>query len=125
MNDNTINNQNTQLNNENIRKRNTNNIESLIENINTNIKKEESYIEKRIKILNEIQSIIGEKKETIKIETFNTNLNNLIKKNPMTQTDKNILLSVGCFQIEKDGPNIIEKITGDFFNVMGFPLFPF
>ena len=43
----------------------------------------------------------------------------------LKQTDKNILLSVGCFQIEKDGPNIIEKTTGDFFNVMGFPLFPF
>ena len=43
----------------------------------------------------------------------------------LKQTNKNILLSVGCFQIEKDGPNIIEDIKGDFFNVMGFPLFPF
>ncbi len=101
MNDDTIDNQNTQLNNnENIRKRNTNNIESLIENIDTNIKKEESDIKKRIKILNEIQSIIGEKKETIKLETFNTNLNNLIKKNPMTQTDTIIL-------------NLVKKINKD------------
>ena len=38
---------------------------------------------------------------------------------------KQILSSVGCYQIEKNGPNIIERIDGDFFNVMGFPLFPF
>lgn len=33
--------------------------------------------------------------------------------------------SVGCYQIEKNGPLIIEDIKGDFFNVMGFPLFSF
>lgn len=38
---------------------------------------------------------------------------------------KGILNSVGCYEIEKLGPNIIEKIEGDFFNVMGLPLFPF
>lgn len=38
---------------------------------------------------------------------------------------KEILKSVGCYQLEKLGPNIIENIKGDFFNVMGFPLFPF
>ena len=38
---------------------------------------------------------------------------------------KDILGSVGCYQLEKRGPNIIEDISGDFFNVMGFPLFPF
>ena len=38
---------------------------------------------------------------------------------------KNILSSVGCYQLEEMGPNIIESIKGDFFNVMGFPLFPF
>ena len=37
----------------------------------------------------------------------------------------NILNSVGCYQIEKNGAIIIEKINGDFFSVMGFPLFPF
>ena len=36
-----------------------------------------------------------------------------------------ILNSVGCYQIEKKGPNIIENIKGDYFNVMGLPLFPF
>ena len=36
-----------------------------------------------------------------------------------------ILGSVGCYQIETGGANIIENIKGDYFNVMGFPLFPF
>ena len=36
-----------------------------------------------------------------------------------------ILGSVGCYQLEKLGPTIIEEITGDHFTVMGFPLFPF
>ena len=40
-------------------------------------------------------------------------------------TRKQILNSAGCYQIEALGPNIIESIKGDFFNVMGFPLFPF
>ena len=38
---------------------------------------------------------------------------------------KEILSAVGCFQIEKYGPLIIEDIEGDFFNVMGFPFFLF
>ena len=38
---------------------------------------------------------------------------------------KQILQSAGCYQIESCGPIIIENIKGDFFNVMGFPLFPF
>ena len=41
------------------------------------------------------------------------------------KTGKQILNCVGCYQIEKSGPNIVESIKGDFFNVMGFPLFPF
>jgi len=36
-----------------------------------------------------------------------------------------ILGSVGCYQLEKLGPTIIENIVGDHFNVMGFPIFPF
>ena len=38
---------------------------------------------------------------------------------------KDILSSVGCYQAEKFGPQIIRSINGDFFNVLGFPLFPF
>ncbi len=60
-------------------------------------------------------------KTTIKVRRLSRKeINEYLKK-----TDKSILLSVGCFQIEKEGPNIIENIKGDFFNVMGFPLFPF
>ena len=60
-------------------------------------------------------------KTTVKVRNLKRKeINEYLKK-----TDKSILLSVGCFQIEKEGPNIIENIKGDFFNVMGFPLFPF
>tara|TARA_B100000700_G_scaffold37126_1_gene36647 strand:- start:1037 stop:1633 length:597 start_codon:yes stop_codon:yes gene_type:complete len=60
-------------------------------------------------------------KTTIKIRKLsNKEINYYLKK-----TKKDILSSVGCFQIENDGPNIIESIKGDFFNVMGFPLFQF
>ena len=43
----------------------------------------------------------------------------------LKKTGKQILSSVGCYQIEKLGPQIIKLIKGDFFNVLGFPLFPF
>jgi septum formation protein len=43
----------------------------------------------------------------------------------LEKTGKNILYSVGCYQLEKLGPQIIKSIQGDFFNVLGFPLFPF
>ena len=36
---------------------------------------------------------------------------------------KQILNSVGCYQIEALGPLIIEETKGDFFNIMGLPLF--
>ena len=41
------------------------------------------------------------------------------------RSGKEVLQSVGCYQIEKRGPEIIQNIRGDFFNVMGFPLFDF
>ena len=44
-------------------------------------------------------------------------------KKYLKKTGKQILESVGCYQIESLGPNIIENINGDFFNVMGLPLF--
>ena len=43
----------------------------------------------------------------------------------LKKTGKNILSSVGCYQAEKLGPQIIRSINGYFFNVLGFPLFPF
>ena len=60
-------------------------------------------------------------KSSIKIRDLSEEeINYYLKK-----TGKKILFSVGCYQIESLGPNIIENIKGDFFNVMGFPLFPF
>ena len=46
-------------------------------------------------------------------------------KQYLKYTGKEILSSVGCYQLEKLGPQIIHSINGDFFNVLGFPLFPF
>ncbi len=43
----------------------------------------------------------------------------------LKKADKTILSSVGCYQAESQGPQIIKSIKGDFFNVLGFPLFPF
>ena len=41
----------------------------------------------------------------------------------LKKTGKRILKSVGCYQLESLGPQIIEEIKGDFFNVLGLPLF--
>ena len=58
---------------------------------------------------------------TIQMNTLNQKqIDTYLKK-----TGKNILSSVGCYQVEKLGPQIIKSIKGDFFNVLGFPLFPF
>ena len=43
--------------------------------------------------------------------------------NYLKKTGKQILDSVGCYQVEAAGPIIIENINGDFFNVMGLPVF--
>ncbi len=58
---------------------------------------------------------------TIHIKELNKEQINSYLKN----TGKDILSSVGCYQAEKLGPQIIKSIKGDFFNVLGFPLFPF
>ncbi len=50
-------------------------------------------------------------------------LNNKQINQYLNKTGTKILGSVGCYQIEALGPNIIEYIKGDFFNVMGLPLF--
>ncbi len=58
-------------------------------------------------------------KTYVKIRKLNNSeINTYLKK-----TGKQILSSVGCYQIESLGPNIIESIKGDYFNVMGLPLF--
>ena len=61
-------------------------------------------------------------------QTSTINMNALNQKQINTyleKTGKNILSSVGCYQVERLGPQIIKSIKGDFFNVLGFPLFPF
>ena len=67
-------------------------------------------------------------------EIWNNTQTTLVKVRKLTKKDidkylshcgKKILSSVGCFHLEEMGPNIIENIKGDFFNVLGFPLFPF
>ena len=58
---------------------------------------------------------------TIHIKKLNHKEINIYLKN----AGKDILSSVGCYQAEKLGPQIIKSINGDFFNVLGFPLFPF
>jgi len=60
-------------------------------------------------------------KTTVKIRKISQKEVDLYLK----KVGKKILNSVGCYRLEKEGPNIIENIWGDFFNVMGFPLFPF
>jgi len=60
-------------------------------------------------------------KTIVKIRNISQKEADLYLKN----VGKEILNSVGCYRLEKEGPNIIENIKGDFFNVMGFPLFPF
>jgi septum formation protein len=61
-------------------------------------------------------------------QTSTIHMNTLSQKQINTylkKTGKSILSSVGCYQVEKLGPQIIKSINGDFFNVLGFPLFPF
>ncbi len=65
-----------------------------------------------------------------KIWQCSTTTDVVIRKLTQTQitkylklTGNQVLKSVGCYQIESHGPNIIENIKGDFFNVMGLPLF--
>ena len=61
-------------------------------------------------------------------QTSTIHMNKLNQKQINTylkETGRSILSSVGCYQVEKLGPQIIKSIKGDFFNVLGFPLFPF
>ena len=53
-------------------------------------------------------------------ELTDQQINKYLKK-----TGSDILSSVGCYQVERLGPQIIKSIRGDLFNVLGFPLFPF
>ena len=63
----------------------------------------------------------AQQESTITLRKLSTDQIDLYLK----KTGKEILSSVGCYQAEKLGPQIIKSIKGDFFNVLGFPLFPF
>ena len=71
--------------------------------------------------LNNKQIWSHQQTSTIHMNTLNQKQINTYLK----QTGKDVLSSVGCYQVEKLGPQIIKSINGDFFNVLGFPLFPF
>lgn len=69
----------------------------------------------------EKQIWFAQQESTITLRKLSTDQIDLYLK----KTGKEILSSVGCYQAEKLGPQIIKSIKGDFFNVLGFPLFPF
>ena len=65
---------------------------------------------------------------TKKKEIWNKTQKTTVKIRKLTEKEINIYLSragnkilnsVGCYQIELGGANIIESIRGDYFNVMG------
>ena len=83
---------------------------------------------KEHKIISAISVFKNKKQIWSCIQTSKVKIRKLSTKNISYYLDvcgKEILQSAGCYQIESRGPMIIEKIKGDFFNVMGFPLFPF
>ena len=59
--------------------------------------------------------------DTSEIKIRNINRNEI--RAYLKMCGKQILNSVGCYQIEALGPLIIEETKGDFFNIMGLPLF--
>ncbi len=71
------------------------------------------YRDKEIWSSQQISTVVLKKLNNKKIDQY------------LEKTGKQILSSVGCYQAEKLGPQIIHSIKGDFFNVLGFPLFQF
>jgi septum formation protein len=43
----------------------------------------------------------------------------------MTQNGTDLLTSVGSYKLEKNGVQLFDKIEGDYFTILGFPLLPF
>ena len=60
----------------------------------------------------------GSETTVVEIRKLRKQIEGYLKK-----SGKQILQSVGCYQLEALGPQIIKDIKGDFFNVMGLPLF--
>ena len=83
---------------------------------------------KKHKIISSVSVYKNKTKMWEHTQTTTVEIRKLSKKqiqNYLRFCGKEILNSVGCYQIEAAGPMVIKKIYGDFFNVMGFPLFPF
>ena len=83
---------------------------------------------KEHKIISAISIFKNKKQIWSCIQTTKVKIRKLSTKNINHYIDvcgEEILQSAGCYQVESRGPMIIENIKGDFFNVMGFPLFPF
>ena len=83
---------------------------------------------KKHKIISAVSVYKNKKKIWGCVETTVVEIRKLTKKEVkhyLGLCGKDVLSSVGCYQIERFGPIIIKKIQGDFFNVMGFPLFHF
>ena len=45
-------------------------------------------------------------------------------KKYLDEVGEDVLSSVGCYKIEGIGINLIKKIEGDYFTILGFPLIP-
>ena len=70
----------------------------------------------------------GGKKIWQHTEKTNVHIRKITKQEIKKYLQKNkeaALTSVGCYQAETMGPTIFEKIDGDFYNVLGFPIIPF
>ena len=81
---------------------------------------------KKHKIISGVTITMNGKRVCDFYDITNVKIKNLTNSNIseyLKQTGNQILSSVGCYQIESLGPQIIEYIEGDFFNVMGIPLF--
>ena len=91
-------------------------------------KKLQKFSGKKHQIISSASVCLNNKQIWSHQQTSTIHMNTLNQKQIDTylkKTGKNILSSVGCYQVERLGPQIIKSIKGDFFNVLGFPLFPF
>ncbi len=105
-----------------------NNIINKAKTIEEAKKKLQKLSGKKHQIISSASVCLGNKEVWSYQQTSTIHMNTLNQKQINTylkKTGKNILSSVGCYQVEKLGPQIIKSINGDFFNVLGFPLFPF
>ena len=51
-----------------------------------------------------------------------TKFSDAFLENYLEVTNDHILSTVGCYQLEKQGVQLFDKIEGDYFTILGFPL---